>query len=397
MNGKKVLVVLMLGSALATFTTFGIQQTSEMSVQAEVVSVEVANPQLGPVSETVSFSGSLNLSDRQMVYEVEESGSYEWLVDVGQAVGEGEPLLSYDTDELDMELASIEAQLAGLNEALELVDRQEAQVEVEQQTQQASGLRSNAGQAADDHSGEREGTESEVLSEVIQASERNAELRELSRERRELSHEIVRLTAEQEVLVQKREKLTVTSEMDGIVLSVAKDKGERSDGPLVEVADPETFTLTGDVSELDSYRIEEGQQVRLTSAAAVDQRWAGEIIEIGDVPSGYVDEASTQPQYAVSVALLEGDTERLKAGYRMQGEIILKEVEGLSVPAELVEESDDSSYVFVHENGRAWAREVELGFQADGKVEVTDGLSEEDQIIIEHGSVPLEEGMKVSY
>lgn len=122
-------------------------------------------------------------------------------------------------------------------------------------------------------------------------------------------------------------------------------------------------------------QIQIGQVVRGSSPAYPDDGFQGQLVELGT----RVNELSrTLPVRAV----IDNPDGKLRPGQFMSANLTLREREALVIPEQAVMIRGSDKYVFVAEDGVARRVSVSLGSRSPGWVEVADGLSREDQVII---------------
>jgi RND family efflux transporter MFP subunit len=90
---------------------------------------------------------------------------------------------------------------------------------------------------------------------------------------------------------------------------------------------------------------------------------------------------------------------KLKSGMFVEGEIETgSNAQAIVIPAGAVyrdDRSSKSSYVFVVRQGKALRREVRIGHERDGKLEITEGLQSGDEVIAEQ-SIQIAEGVRIT-
>ncbi|KPP96744.1 efflux RND transporter periplasmic adaptor subunit [Marinobacter sp. HL-58] len=122
-------------------------------------------------------------------------------------------------------------------------------------------------------------------------------------------------------------------------------------------------------------QIQLGQLVRGASPAYPDEGFQGELVELGT----RINELSrTLPVRAV----IDNPEGKLRPGQFMSANLTLREREALVIPEQAVMIRGDDKYVFIAEDGVARRVSVTLGSRSPGIVEVSDGLSQDDRVII---------------
>ncbi|MGB1951364.1 MAG: efflux RND transporter periplasmic adaptor subunit [Marinobacter sp.] len=118
-----------------------------------------------------------------------------------------------------------------------------------------------------------------------------------------------------------------------------------------------------------------GQQVRGSSPAYPEESFNGELVELGT----RINELSrTLPVRA----LIDNPDGKLRPGQFMAANLTLREREALVIPEQAVLLRGADKYVFIAEDGKARRVSVTLGSRKPGLVEVAEGLTLEDPVII---------------
>lgn len=390
---KGIIAVVVLGSVI-TFTTFGMSNAHQVSGEPVGNMVDLTAPMYEDMSTTVLVPGSLELVDRQVINELAENGGYELLVEVGDVVEEGTPLIQYSTTEIDYEIQDVQLQIDRSNASISKYTTSENEV-----TKRKNGPDVKPTFITDEETGEK--TE---VDPVVTVAELDAELAELAEMKKEENYTLTRLTNQLEGIKEQKEQLTVKSKIKGTILKINEQGEAQSEAvyggtsttALMEVADTSKFTITGNISERQSLDVEVGHSVFVYSDTLTESTWNGEVIDVSYFPTEsndwYGDASGSQ--YPVTILVTEGDTEMLRPGYQVFAEILTSEQLALAVPMEALKYDEFSTYVLVYEDGIAVKREVEIGFSNDYSVEVISGLTEEDQVILDYMET-IDEGMEV--
>lgn len=118
-----------------------------------------------------------------------------------------------------------------------------------------------------------------------------------------------------------------------------------------------------------------GQKVEGGSPAYPDRQFNGELIELGT----RIDELSRSLPVR---ALIDNADGRLRPGQFMSVSLTLRERQGLVVPEQALMVRGDEQYVFVAEDGIARRVSVTLGSRMPGRVEIANGLTAEDAVVV---------------
>jgi HlyD family secretion protein len=209
---------------------------------------------------------------------------------------------------------------------------------------------------------------------------------------------------------------TVTSPIDGIVVTRHKQVGERvrgsdlSEDPIVTIATLSAMEAKVEVGEREVVFLHDGDRAEIEIDAFPDRKFSARVIEVAknaDVKNpGTEAEVTTFP---VRLALTEQSPGALPgmsceasiATERHEGSVVVpiqavtvrtrREVEGHGVPAPVVPLSGGESgmhrdplqkVLFVVEGGLGRLRPVETGLASEEEIEITSGLREGEQVVL---------------
>ena len=183
----------------------------------------------------------------------------------------------------------------------------------------------------------------------------------------------------------------IIAPIGGRVTSIAVSSGEMvaPSLPLLSIIDVSRIFVKVGISEKDISKIKEGQTVHLEIDAFPEEKFRGEVVSKGVA----VDQISKTLE--VKIEILQPDTD-IPVGVFARGDILVKTNQNaLIIPSSaLSRKKDGGIYVYVIEEGIARQKEVVLGIIQDERVEILDGLSEEEEIVV-LGNQELKDGLKV--
>ncbi len=192
-----------------------------------------------------------------------------------------------------------------------------------------------------------------------------------------------------------REKINVTAPFAGIITEKTTEVGQ-----WVE-AGTELFTLVAhqgreievNVDAGDSGVVRIGQKVSLSSDAWPDIQWQESIARVSPAIAQSSNEALNT--FAVRITLGE-DAPPLLLGQQVDAKIHTDERNDvLTLPFDVIIESETGPSVAVVENQRVIYKNIKTGLEDFSRIEVVEGLSEQDRVIKPQG-VELIEGKQVS-
>ena len=195
---------------------------------------------------------------------------------------------------------------------------------------------------------------------------------------------------------------TITSTIDGTVIEKNLDVGDNIDGtstasggtgvtyPAV-IYDLSALTFDVNIHELDINQIQVGQKVAITSSAVEGKTFTGHVDKV--TINGVTTSGTTN--YPVTILLDEADG--LLPGMNVSARIIVEEQStALCVPIEAVEQENGGTVLLpgadaVYDKdgnlvspGTIEKRTVTLGRNNDTYIEILDGLSEGEQVLIQN-------------
>lgn len=370
------------------------EEWAEVRREDLVLGVEVAG--------TLSAVESANIGPPQ----VPDVWSYKiaFMAPEGSEVREGQPVLGFDSSELQRLLQD------------KMAERDSAQKELEKRQ---TNLEMSRGQTelrlAEAEARLRKATLKVDVPDDLVARNELAEARaDLELAKREVAYYKGRLrseseqaAAEVETLRAKRDnaasrvaavqlaiaRMTVTAPRDGTVVYVNDHRGDkkkvgdstwRGEGVL-EIPDLKKMKALGQVDEADAGRLAVGQPVSLRLDAHPDVAFTGRVRTIhGSVQR----KSSVSPQKVVNVEILldRTDPQRMRPGMRFLGTVELERIPGaLVVPAEAVVSQPGGPVVYRRAGWRLDEVRPTLGQRNGRLVEVKEGLALGEQVALRGG------------
>lgn len=336
------------------------------------LTVEVTTLKEEEITDKVLTQGTLKLAEEQTVYYSPEKGEIaEILVNEGDDIERGKALLTYKNDQLTLE---------------------QRQNELEQQ----SGiLQSNS--LREQHKEIDKQIEEDKENKMLQEEHDQIKLQQ-----QQANIELEQLKLQKETINQQIADLKVVSDITGKVVEVneqaAFTSNQMEQQPLIRIGSLDQLIVEGSVSEYDALNIKDGQTVTLTSDAIPDESWTGTVSHISYLPNDTgemgMDDGTTGVQYPVTVTVDDKDI-GLKPGFQMTMEIKTDEHKANTLPITAVQQEEDDNYVYVVVEGKAERREVKVGTASLKTIEISDGITDKDQVIIDPAE-NIKDGMDVS-
>ncbi|MDR2780517.1 MAG: efflux RND transporter periplasmic adaptor subunit [Synergistaceae bacterium] len=186
----------------------------------------------------------------------------------------------------------------------------------------------------------------------------------------------------------------VYSPLDGTVLSdysLTPGVMISPSSPLVDIADLRKLKASLRIPEAKIFAVKPGMDVILKFDAIPDEEFMGKVTRI----EPYVD-----PSTRTSAVEIELDNEaignRLRPGMFGQASIVEREYKNsILIPGNALQSGDGGSFVFVEKDGTANIRPVTPGLRQGDYVQITDGLTSGDRVIV-FGGANLNNGDRVT-
>jgi RND family efflux transporter, MFP subunit len=187
--------------------------------------------------------------------------------------------------------------------------------------------------------------------------------------------------------------LTVKAPIEGIAYGLPRKTGETvAAGQVVaSVADPAHLRVRARVDQPDLPRVAVGQRLIVTFDGLPDRRWEGKVLAV----SAGVREASGREVGEV-LGEISDKPLSLPPNASVNVQIVVGEKHGvLTIPRAALFRDGNRRFVYRLEEGRARRRDVSVGLIGLNDVEITNGLQENDSVILP-GTVPLSDGLRVT-
>ena len=182
----------------------------------------------------------------------------------------------------------------------------------------------------------------------------------------------------------------IKSPITGIVNDKYIEAGEFAapGQPLVTVINTDSIAIELGLTEFDIGYVWLGQEVRINLAAYPDEEFIGHIYYISQVADLMTKKFPIKIQ-------LKNTNKHIKAGMVAQARIITKQEENImAVPKESVFMEGDQEKIYLVNDGLVEIKTIKTELFNGSELKVIEGLSEEDEIIV-NGNYELKEGNKV--
>jgi HlyD family secretion protein len=179
----------------------------------------------------------------------------------------------------------------------------------------------------------------------------------------------------------------IRSTVNGTILSVDLEEGDpvvpltsyQAGTTLMTIAYMEDLVFKGNVDEIDVGKLAIGMPVEIEIGAIPNQKIEGKLVKIS--PKAHKEEGSTL--FEVEIAITNLHDKFLRAGYSANADVIITKKDSiLLVPERLVKFADSVATVEVRDSvGTIAGKTIKTGLSDGINLEVTEGLSEGDQVV----------------
>lgn len=190
--------------------------------------------------------------------------------------------------------------------------------------------------------------------------------------------------ADVEIAHQAAKLATLVSPIAGVVIEIeSPTAGVNITAATAEIfiVDPTIMKFVANVDELDVGKIQPGQKAIITLDAYENQTFIGQVDKIA-----FASIATRGGGTAFPVEIMLGDNteQRFKKGMNGDVEIIVAQKnEVLTIPFKAIKTKTGKTYVQIIENNKIKEVEIKLGMESDSKVEVIEGLEENQKVIVD--------------
>lgn len=318
------------------------------------------------ISASDRFSGMVVSENITEIKKDSDKDVAELFVKEGQDVQEGDPLFSYDTDQLQLSADRLDLEREQLSASMEDYETQIGELEREREK-----------------AGANQKLQYTIQIQSVQVSQKEAELNLKTKE------------AELEKAKQLLENSTVLSPITGRIRAISENGMDNQGNPTayITIQQAGAYRVKGTIGELQQGSIREADRVRMISRVDSSKFWLGTISlvdyenPVKEENNYYIsssDSMSTASKYPFYVEL--DSMEGLIMGQHLYIERYSEEGAVSGVPVSSVYicfDETDQSYVWAENgHGKLEKRMVTLGTydEMNDRYEVLEGLAEDDYI-----------------
>ena len=379
------------------------------------VGAEVLTLQKGEIEQYLEDTAQARPIHKQTIY-VEGTGKVVTIsVDVGDAVLQGDLLLSLEKEDLALQLKDAEAKIDAAKAQLEGTALKNYANQIEQ-AEAAVGQAENTFQSA-----KRTLENVKLLYEAEALSKKEFEdaqdmydsaLAVLNFKKLQLKDvkqgaplylkesydaQLEQAIIYRDTILRNIQKQDVRAPIDGVVLEKLIDENAPalSSTPAFVIGDITSLELEAEVLADDAGKVKPGDAVEISGKAIGDAILYGKVKKIAPAAKTVTSSLGVNQKRVPVTIEIEDITGLVKPGYDLDIRIITaikKDI--IKVPDSAVFDYTSGSAVFVVENGKAVLRTVTKGIESGDDIEIQEGLSEGDVLLVKPDN-SIKEGIKI--
>lgn len=349
----------------------------------------------GTVEVTLNESGIVELGNQQVIRSPVEGAVDEVLVRPGDRIERGQVLIT---------LRNPERQTALLEQAIEITQQEIALRRQRQAIAEAADQL-----AADEEQLQRlETLAQDGIVPLVDVQEQENQVRqslaalrqaEADTQAAELALEGLRIA--QQRIEQEVANTVITAPINGVVLGVDVVNGDGIERrtELLTIGNPAQEQVDLNLSTLNAAQVRPNQLARISVIGPTEDIFTGRVASLYPLASAPTENDSDSTQSVVpTIVRLDTPSRTLIPGSRVNVEIVLEQQESVLVlDVAAIEQMSDRPFVWrLDEDNRVQQQPISLGLEGLVTVEVTDGLSEGDRIVLPPPDIELESNLEVT-
>jgi RND family efflux transporter MFP subunit len=179
---------------------------------------------------------------------------------------------------------------------------------------------------------------------------------------------------------------TLTSPIAGVVTDVEQPNSGVNITPAsatFSIIDPTSIYFKAQIDQEDVNRVKVGDKTKITLDSFPGEEFDSEVTYISFTPVS----GQTSTVYEIRFKLIGNDSQNIKYRIGMDGDavIFLREVQNtLTLPIDAIHQDENQPHVFIKSSDSQilTKKTIKIGIETDTTVEILEGLSENDQIVI---------------
>jgi len=379
-NGmKKRVIIIIIIAAIAVFAAVKILGKD----RSGALTVKVAEARTGDIQSWLSTNALIQSDDVKSYYGTSGLKVTKVHVEVGDKVKKGDVLLEYDISDLETALKQAEIQYDNALLNLQDLMNQKKDIEDKMADLEAEILRLDGSDDPQDVAN---------LQTLIQKRDSMQTISDEQIKQLNNSVSLAKISLDSARSKLNEVKGGLVADIDGTVTAV-----NAVEGATLAMAQPAVIVQNLDrlkgviyLGKYDAAKIKVGQKAILEYSG---NEYEGVVSFIS--PAASRDLTSQNATLMAEIDIINPD-EHLKVDFDVNADILVGEAEDvLKIPVECIRyDKQNNTSVFVVENGVARLKQVTLGLQSESEVEILEGISPGDKVIL-NPSADLTDGMPV--
>jgi RND family efflux transporter MFP subunit len=182
---------------------------------------------------------------------------------------------------------------------------------------------------------------------------------------------------------------TVVSPISGkVAIIYIKENENVGNQVAMEIIDDESVVAVAEVNANRINRLSIGQTAIVYPDGNMDNEVMGKVVRFNELPD------SATGLYEVEIEI-DNEEHRLRSGEYVEIDFIVDERESITVSKSAVRRVGENDIVFVIEDGKAYAKVIEMGITQGDQVEILSGI-EEGMFVALRGNAYLSDGVEVT-
>ncbi|BEP29564.1 efflux RND transporter periplasmic adaptor subunit [Helicovermis profundi] len=367
----------------------------------------------GDVINYIEASGEL-ITENEIKLKSKVSGFVEKInVKVGSIVKKGDIIALLDSENLKLEIKSINSQIDGVNAELLSVSKSIDKNELSKLDSSIRIAQNNQNNYKEIYDTNKELFEKGVISKTeldaskkrfdasvenlkIAKNNRNIAIKGISKEQRE-QFESRLSVLEYNLEIKERQLMssTVKASMDGIITNKFVNEGDMllSGAPICEISDKNNLQIESYVLVSDAEKINIMDEVAILDTD-LDKEFTGKVIKKDPKAISKISDLGIN-QKRVKITIKPNVSIKRVLGFEFDLKIILKRSKNvIKIKDDAIFKIGNEKYVFLIKDGFSKLTKIETGLEGFDYVEVVSGIKEGNVVILSPEN-ELEDGMKV--
>lgn len=394
-------IALILSVGFTTLTGCGgsSKNTSKEDVQSK--NVKVITAKKSNITIENEFAGEIKPSDEAGVISKTPGKVKEVLVKVGDFVKEGDLLFTLDSDDVKAQLSQAQSGLAVTKTSLDKTllqlqaEYDQAKLNLDDETSSFSRnkvLFDNGGLSKKEM--DSSNTRLDLAKQRFDSAEKNIRLFRNDGGMKSTSiaqSQLEQSAASVELINSQLSNLNVRAPISGVVSikNINVGEGVSSAAPAIVISNTAELNAEMNIPEGLINKFIKGQKLTITVQSLDDKTFDGEVSII------YPSMDTATRSYKVKIKLM-GKSEEVKPGMFAKIKLVVERKDDVvTIPSQAVFTENRVQYVYMVKDNKVVKTSIKIGLSNDTVVEVTQGLNENDNLIIE-GQSFLSDGEKIN-